>query len=241
MYEIRIYPDPQTLFAAAAGTISADLEETLRREETSSLVLAGGSTPKRAYELLAEAPHHERVDWSRVHFFWSDERCVPPDSRESNFGMARRALIGKLSIGADRVHRIRAESEDPHQAALEYEAVIVEALHHQSTPSFDLVVLGMGEDGHTASLFPGASWDEQRTVAAVYVPKLQAFRITMTPHMLSRAQRVVFIVSGESKAAALAAVLQEPSSRLPAGMIRPAGGPALWMVDAQAAAMLKDR
>jgi 6-phosphogluconolactonase len=236
---IQIYPDTETLVRAAAEHIASMLEEMLRRQETVTLAMTGGKTPEPVYALLASPPYLQRVDWNRVHFLWGDERCVPPDHPDSNFGMAWKALFSKLDVPSGNIHRMKGELADPAESARLYENEIRTLLPGPAVSSLDLVLLGMGPDGHVASLFPGTQWDEDRLVVPNYVPQTGAGRISMTPRILNEAQAVLFIVSGGGKAKALADVLQNPSTDLPASRIHPAKGSLTWMVDDSAASLLK--
>jgi 6-phosphogluconolactonase len=210
------------------------------------LVLSGGSTPKRLYELLAGDPFRSRIHWNRVHFFWGDERCVGPDHPDSNYRMTREALLSKLGIHEANVHRLKGEASDPEAAARDYEEEIRKQFGvgpGSPPPSFDLVLLGMGADGHTASLFPGtqALKEVSRWVVENPVPKLGPHRLTLTPVILNRAACVIFLVTGADKAKTLAEVLEGPlePGRLPAQLIHPMGGKLFWLVDRAAAACLK--
>lgn len=237
---VEVYDNADALFRAASEKIAAMLEAALRERGTASFVLTGGNTPKPFYELLADSPYHERLDWSHIQFFWGDERCVPPDSPESNYGVAWKALISKLPVASENVHRIPGEMDDPEKAALQYEAEIRRIIPDSSPPSFDVVLLGMGEDGHTASLFPGTHWNEERWVVANHATgRLTANRVTMTPRLLNAARNVLFLISGAAKAKALAGVLEDPASDYPAKRIQPPSGNLTWMVDKEAASLLK--
>lgn len=239
--------DAGALARDAAEELARCAEEAVRERGRFTLALAGGSTPKRLYELLADrdAPFRERIDWSSVHFFWGDERHVPPDHSDSNYRMAREALLDAVPVPPGNVHRIRAELPGAVQAAAEYEAELRRsfALVPGEVPRFDLVLLGLGADGHTASLFPGseALHERERLVAAPWIAKLQAFRITLTPPVIERAAEVLFLVSGEDKAPALHAVLagERDPDRLPAQLARPRDGRLLWLVDRTAASRLE--
>ncbi len=236
---IKIYPGYDALTHAAAECVAVILEDALRQNQNVTFALTGGETPKPVYELLAAPPYAERVDWKRVHFLWVDERCVPPEDAESNFGMAWNAMLSKLNVPAAHVHRIPGEMEDVEKAALNYEREIRTLLAGPAIPSFDLVLLGMGKDGHTASLFPGTHWDEERLVVANRVPNTGAARISMTPHVLNEARLVVFLVAGESKSERVAEVLEHPAQHLPASRINPAHGALVWMMDSAAARLLQ--
>jgi len=204
------------------------------------LVLSGGSTPKALYELLATPAYAARIDWTRVHVFWGDERCVPPDDRSSNYRMAREALLDRVPISPQAIHRMRGE-DPPEQAAAAYEADLRQVFGAGAS-RFDLVLLGMGDNGHTASLFPGltAVRARARWVVAEYVGEVDMWRLTMTPPALNAAVRVLFVVVGADKAPMLSRVLEGPRDveLLPAQAIVPTDGVLTWMVDAAAAAKL---
>jgi 6-phosphogluconolactonase len=234
---IEVLPNPDALAGAAAERITDTLIRILRRKQLATLVLTGGHTPKPIYELLGTNPYSARIDWERIHFFWGDERCVPPENPESNFGMAYEALISKIRAPQENVHRMRGEL-DPEEAATLYEQEILDFFQVTSVPSFDLLLLGMGEDGHTASLFPGTHWDEKKVVVANHVPQSGAKRISMTPLVLNAAGKTIFLVSGFSKANALACVLENPACDYPAARIHSGRGNLVWMVDNSAASLL---
>ncbi len=237
---IETYPNTAALVHAAAGRIVSVLEQALQTKETATLVLTGGKTPEPAYRFLGTPPLSSRIDWNRVQFFWGDERCVPPEDPKSNFGMAWNAFISKLGVPSNHIHRMIGELENVDEAASLYESAIREVMPGPEVPSFDLVLLGMGEDGHVASLFPGTQWDEERLVVANHVPATGARRISMTPRILNQAQAILFLVAGASKSRALAEVLGNPASQLPAARIRPAHGSLTWMLDDPAAGLIRD-
>ncbi len=198
--------------------------------------LAGGTTPKAAYALLAQAPYCDAIDWSAVEILFGDERCVPPDNAQSNYKMAYDTFIGPLNIPDAHVHRMRGE-DDPQHAAIDYRAVLVDVLGEE--PSFDLVMLGLGPDGHTASLFPGQNplTEDEQKVRAVYAESQSQWRITLTPSVLNSAQAVCFAVVGAEKAAILAAVREGPydPTKYPAQIIAPPDGELIWLCDKAAA------
>lgn len=211
------------------------------------VALSGGSTPKRLYDILASAPYRDRVSWRQVQFFWGDERCVGPDDPDSNYRLAREHLLDKLPIQGSQIHRMPAERSDLEQAARDYQLEIASAFGCRPSgppPSFDLILLGMGPDGHTASLFPytAALAPTERWVAPNLVPKLNANRMTLTATMINRANYVVFMVAGDDKAERLSEVLDGPREpdRLPSQLIRPASGRLVWLVDAAAARLLNE-
>ncbi len=206
------------------------------------LGLSGGSTPHRLYARLASPPFRSRIEWARVHVFWGDERCLSPDHPDSNYRVAHESLLSKVSIPPQQIHRMRGEDPDLDRAAEVYEHELrrVFDLTPNERPRFDLILLGLGTDGHTASLFPGSpALDETtRLTVAVHAAPPPAPRLTLTLPVLNAAARVIFLVSGEEKAEVLRRVLQGGASPdRPASLIRPADGP-LWLVDRAAAAAL---
>ena len=210
-----------------------------------AVALSGGRTPQGLYTLLAQgADYRDRIPWRATHFFFGDERCVPPDHPDSNFRMAKEAMLSKLEIPAENIHRVRGELPAA-RAAEDYEEELRRffALAEGQAPNFDLVLLGMGAEGHTASLFPGtdAVQERRRLVCAMWVPKLSAFRVTLTPPVLNAAELVVFLVAGADKAVALEAVLegQPDPDRYPAQAIQPTQGSLIWLVDRAAASRLR--
>jgi 6-phosphogluconolactonase len=243
--EVRIHAQADELLRAAAVEFVRLAEAAVRNKSLFAVCLSGGSTPQGLYSLLAGEPAlSSRIPWEAIHFFWGDERHVPPEHAESNFRMVRESMLSRAPVPVLNVHRILAELPDASQAADEYERTLQEffKLADGQFPRFDLVLLGMGADGHTASLFPGtqALHEECRLVVSSWVEKLGAERITMTAPVLNNAACVVFLVQGEEKAAVLKAVLEGPyePDRLPAQLICPAHGSLLWLVDREAAAFL---
>ena len=240
MPEIRIYPSDHLAGKAAIHWVELAQESVARRGRFSA-VLAGGSTPKATYAKLANPDFSQRVDWTRVHVFWGDERCVPAVHPNSNYFMAYETWLRHVPIPAENIHRLPGEM-DPQTAAAEYETTLRAFFAGEAIPQFDLVLLGLGDDGHTASLFPGtAAIDErERWVIGQYVEKLAAWRLTLTPMAINGARDVTFLVSGLAKAPMLHQVLTaayEPE-RLPAQVVRPAQGRVLWLVDEAAASQL---
>ncbi len=206
-----------------------------------SVALAGGSTPKRVYELLASEEFTGQTDWARVHIFFGDERCVPPDHHESNYRMAREALLAQVMLPLENVHRMVGEGDAVANARL-YEEELREFFNDAPWPQFDLIMLGMGDDGHTASLFPGsrALTEEGAWVTANWVEKFNTFRITLTAPAINRAAHVMFIVTGAGKAERLPEVLHGPREpqRLPSQLIKPVQGTLEWFTDKAATAKL---
>lgn len=244
---VRVFDTPEHVAHAAATEFVAVSHEAIDARGRFAVALAGGSTPRRLYELLGEESFRGHVDWTRVEFFWGDERPVAPDHADSNFGMAKHALLDKLGLPAGQIHRMPADRPDLDAAARDYQNEIAALFGVPSNgppPAFDLVLLGMGPDGHTASLFPHttALHETKRWVVANPVPKLTATRLTLTAAILNRARHILFLVSGAEKAGVLAEVLEGPSDpqRLPAQLIAPPPpGQVTWLVDLAAARNLR--
>jgi 6-phosphogluconolactonase len=242
--ELRILENGDELACEAADFVVWLGEQALARHGRFRLALSGGSTPKALYGLLAGPTLTKRLDWSRASFFFGDERCVPPDHADSNFRMASETLLKPLRIAQDRVFRM-AGDEEPEKAARQYEGTIREefGVAAPAWPSFDLILLGLGDDGHTASLFPGtqASNERERLVVSSHAPQGVTQRLTFTAPLINHAQTVVFLVSGTSKAPAVRAVLEDHAAapaRFPAKLIRPEPGRLIWFLDHAAAAEL---
>jgi 6-phosphogluconolactonase len=241
MAKVRMYADPASLARAAAEHFVALAAEAIAARGRFAVALPGGSTPRATYALLASDEFAALINWARVHVFWGDERCVPPDHPGSNYRMARQALLDHVPLPAGNVHRIRGEME-PGAAAQAYAAELG-AFFGTPWPSFDLVLLGMGDDGHTASLFPGSDALQERlrpviAVKAEYQDR-PAHRVTLTAAAINAARRVLFLVAGAAKAETLQAVLEGPARRFPAQRIRPTSGQLTWLVDIEAASRLK--
>ncbi len=234
-----IFPDPETLSCAAAALFIRQAQRAIRRSGRFVVALAGGQTPRRTYEWLAHPACRNTVEWEAVYVFWGDERCVPLEDPRSNARMACEALLNHVPIPPDHIHPIVCEG-DPAAAAVRYEAVL-RRFFGEGPPRFDLVFLGLGEDGHTASLFPFHPALEERTRWVVEVEGTLPPRVTLTFPALNQARRVAFLVSGASKAEILKEVLRGPVDprRRPAQGIRPAAGRVLWLVDRGAASRLE--
>lgn len=207
-----------------------------------SAALSGGSTPRRLYTLLSSDRYRNEVHWPSVHFFWADERCVSKEHEESNFKTAFDTLLSKVPIPDENIHRIRGE-EDPESGAGDYEEDVRQFFGMSGLPMFDLVILGMGEDGHTASLFPGSKSLEEaiRLAVPVYLEKPNRNRITLTLPVLNNAAQIIFLVAGRSKAAVLSEILgvRHQKDQYPAGRIDPTRGPLIWLIDREASWKLK--
>jgi 6-phosphogluconolactonase len=240
--EILICADPAELAGEAAAHFAEMATRFANDSGKFTVALSGGSTPKAMFHLLAEKPYADILPWGKIHFFWGDERCVPPDHPDSNYRMTNEALLSKVPVPQGNVHRIPAEDKDPDHAATQYSETL-RNFFSEEFPRFDLVFLGMGPDGHCASLFPGSTalHVNDRSVVANYVEKFQSWRITMTARTLNRARNVIFLVAGEDKAPALREVLEGPRNPelYPSQLIQPDNGSLLWLVDEAAARLLK--
>lgn len=240
--KLIVLDDAGALFVRAAEEITHLAGEAVCTHGEFTFCLTGGSTPRATYELLATRFHHS-IDWSEAQFFWGDERCVPPDDAASNFGMAKQAMLAKLDLQASQIHRIRGE-EQPEVGARAYETELRSHFHLGPTaiPAFNLVLLGLGENAHIASLFPHHPALEitDRLAVAVEVDAPQRHRISLTAPVLNNANCVIFLVAGEAKAAAVKAVLEGPRdpASMPAQLIAPTHGEIIWMLDRAAARLL---
>lgn len=240
---VRVFDDPEAVARAAAETFAGLARECVGGRGAFSVALSGGTTPRRVYELLASEEFRGGVPWAGVHVFFGDERMVPPDHADSNYRMASEALLSRVPLPAGNVHRIEGVGDAAANAS-DYESVMRGFFGEAEWPRFDLVLLGMGDDGHTASLFPGTPALEERRAwaAANWVEKLGAWRVTLTAPAINAARRVLFLVTGAGKAGRLREVLSggRDPSRLPSQLIDPRGGSLSWYVDRAAAAMLNE-
>jgi 6-phosphogluconolactonase len=241
MVALKIVPSTTDLNREAMELILSSAREAFADRGAFHLCLAGGSTPKAIYTLLAAPESIAELSRPGLSLYWGDERCVGPDDLASNYAMAWESLIRHIAPAQVNVFRMAGE-KDPLQSAREYENLLMACFPNEGEPVFDLLLLGMGPDGHTASLFPFTTALDEREhwVAANYVPALSAWRITLTPPLLNRSRRILFLASGEAKAAALAQVLTgEPNPHLyPAQLIKPIAGEVIWLVDRAAASNL---
>ena len=238
---IQILPSPPDLFHAAAEEFVRAGKAAIAARARFSVALSGGSTPNSLYSLLAA--QHAAFDWDRTFLFFGDERHVPPDHPDSNYRMVKEALLTRISIPAENVFRVKAENPDAAAAALEYENELRHffALKSGEFPRFDLILLGMGPDGHTASLFPGSEGlkEQSRLVIANWVEKFNTYRISLTFPVLNCAAQVMFLASGRDKADMLNQVLEgKYSPPYPSQQVQPIDGTLLWMLDEAAAAKL---
>jgi len=244
--QVRVHPDPVLLARAVADEFARAALEAIAAKGRFAVALAGGSTPKHAYSHLAAAEETgaRKLPWDRIHVFFSDERCVPPGHPDSNFRMARRSLLGCVPIPPPNVHPLRGD-ETPEEAASAGGLDLAEFFHlgPGEFPRFDLVMLGLGADGHTASLFPGtdALNEKSRLICANWVPKLDAFRLTFTFPVLNAAAEVLFTASGVEKAKVLGEVLGSTpggATAHPAARVKPSCGKVIWFIDETAATHL---
>jgi 6-phosphogluconolactonase len=240
MAEVILVSDPEALAREAAERFTRLAREACDSHGRFSVVLSGGSTPAGLYQLLAQDRYQAQVPWGQVHLFWGDERCVPPADPESNFRLASEALLVYVPIPTENIHRIRGELE-PRSAARSYDKEL-QGFFCGPRTRFDLVLLGLGTDGHTASLFPesDALRETERLAVAVEATYLDrpTQRVTLTPAAINTARCVLFLVSGSSKADILHAVLKGPAGQFPAQRIAPTAGELVWLVDSAAAARL---
>lgn len=239
---VLVFDDAEATARAAAARFAQLAAECVAGRGRFSVALSGGSTPRRIYELLANSKSGERVEWGKVHLFFGDERCVPPGDPQSNYRMARESLISRVPLPAENVHRMTGEGDAVAGARLYEDELRAFFGDAAAFPRFDLVLLGMGDDGHTASLFPGTpALDELRAwVFANPVGNLKAYRLTLTAPVINHAANVIFIVAGAGKAERLREVIrgERDPRRLPAQLIRPEDGALDWYVDRAAAAKL---
>lgn len=234
----------EELYVSAAKEVVQVVTGCRKEGRECFVALAGGSTPRGLYQLLTGEPYRSQLSWEYLRVFWGDERTVPPDHHESNFRMAEEALLSQVPVPARQVFRMEGELPAG-EAAARYEAVLREQfrLSPGEFPKFDLILLGMGSDGHTASLFPGTSavTESHKLVAAPWVEKLHTHRVTLTPPVLNAAKHVVLLVSGQDKATALHAVLEGPSEpdRYPAQVINATAGNVVWLINQDAAGLMQ--
>ena len=243
--KLIVLNDAQELYVRAAEETAHIAGESICTHGEFTFCLSGGSTPAATYDLLATR-FNLSVDWKEVQFYWGDERCVPPDHPESNFAMASRTMLSKLALRPDQIHRMRGEDPPP-VAAIAYEKELRKCfgLGDGEFPRFDLILLGLGDNRHTASLFPGdpALHETQRMVVGVEVDAEPRNRLTITPPVINNAQRVMFLAAGQGKAAAVKDVLEgvRDPDKIPAQIVDPHDGEVTWILDKAAASLLSSR
>ncbi|HTL08638.1 MAG TPA: 6-phosphogluconolactonase [Chitinophagaceae bacterium] len=242
--ELQIYKNNDELSVEVAKWMVNYIRETLRTQDRFTLVLSGGGTPQKLNTLLAAEPYKNEIDWSKLHIFWGDERFVPYTDERNNAKMAFDTLLDHVPIPPNQVHRMKTENIIPEVAAGEYESIL-QQYFPPTVPvrtSFDLVLLGMGDDGHTLSLFPGTHvmHEEFKWATSLFLPQQQMFRVTLTPPVVNRAARIAFLVTGPGKAAALQEVIEGDYNpdKYPSQVIKPVLGEVYWFVDKAAASML---
>jgi 6-phosphogluconolactonase len=239
---LRVFPDSRSFVDGAAGFIAEVADEAIAERGRFTAALSGGRTPKAIYARLAAADYRDRLEGKKCHLFFGDERCVAPEDSRSNFRMARETWFDPASLPAENIHRIHGE-DDPAREALRYEKEIAQFHQTNAFPAFDLILLGLGDDGHTASLFPetAALRETSRAVVAQYVEKLTEWRVTFTAPLINAARHVAFLVEGAGKAQILRSVLEGPYQPdvWPAQLIQPGTGKLHWLADAAAAEKLE--
>jgi 6-phosphogluconolactonase len=242
MSNLTVYPDNPSFVNGAADFVAKLTTQAIAERGRFTIALSGGSTPHPIYARLATSGYKERIDWSKVHIFFGDERCVPPDDSRSNYRMAREALLDHVPLPPDNIYRIRGE-DDPALAALLYEEQVQRFFRSPSVPAFDLILLGMGDNGHTASLFPGtaALRERVRWVVPQYVEVMTTWRVTFTTALINAARHVAFMAEGAGKTDMLWNVLKGPYQPdvWPSQLIQPASGELHWLVDAAAASKVQ--
>jgi 6-phosphogluconolactonase len=247
--EIRVSEDTAALNSAMAKEIARLSKEAIAKRGAATVVLSGGSTPKALYALMGTPEWRDKFDWAHIHLYWEDERFVPPDSPDNNYGMVKKALLSQVSIPDANVHRVMTEKGKPEEVAAAYEQTIrrdFQSLklgsNSNEIPQFDIIILGLGTNGHTASLFPHTSvLDEKKLlVAALYVEEVKMERITMTLPLLNNARNTYFFLAGAEKAEVVKQVLRGPRQpeQLPAQLIEPYERTLVWMMDKPAARLI---
>ncbi len=240
--KVLVTEDAHALYEAAAEMFAKTAKEAIAKRGRYTVALSGGSTPRALYQLLATEPWRDRIDWSKTHFFWGDERWVPPTDKQSNYRMANEALLSKIPVPSENVHRIDTTNGEPAESAEEYEEEVRKFFGPD--PRFDLDLLGIGTNGHTASLFPHRPTlhEREHLVVADYIDEVKMNRITFTFPLINASRLNLFLVSGGDKATVLKDVLRGPiqPEQLPSQLVRASGGSELiWLIDAPAAAELQ--
>jgi 6-phosphogluconolactonase len=234
---LHIFKNKDALTRATAEWITELIEEKLKRQSRFTWCLSGGSTPKQLYSLLHVEPFRSRIDWSKLHIFFGDERAVPFEDERNNGKMASDNLLDNVPIPLDQIHFMKTDI-DPMMSAIEYENLLHQYFD-KSTFTFDLVLLGMGDDAHTLSIFPGSSLvnEKEKWATSVYVPSQQMDRITLTPGVVNESEKIMFLIAGDSKASALKQVKEGPYDpmKYPSQLIQPTKGELHWFIDEAAA------
>lgn len=235
--QLYVYKDADEVCSALADWITVLIDKTLQVKEIFTWALSGGETPKKLYSILATPPYNEKIKWNRLHFFWGDERFVPFNDEHSNAKMAFDNLLSKVNIPPGQVHKIWTDIS-PVESARQYQKILHKYFDDKQT-TFDLTVLGLGEDGHTLSLFPGSEIlnDQQSWVKAVHTEE-KGERITLMPSVVNRSSAVVFLVTGKNKAKVLKDILEDGNNSYPADLIRPLNNELYWFIDESAAQLL---
>ena len=239
--QVRIFPDIEALSRAAADFFVMRARESIAGDGRFAVALSGGSSPKGLYSLLGSPPLRDAVPWRGVHCFWADERCVPPEHPASNYRLAREAFLSAVQLPDANIHRVRGEGA-PDAAARAYEEDLRRFFGGPGLPEFDLVILGAGEDGHTASLFPGSPSlrETARLALPVYLERPELDRVTLTLPVLNHASHVLFLATGRAKADIISGILEEGNPRNhPAGLVRPGDGDVTWLIDREAGGKLR--
>lgn len=240
MTDIHVFESKEALFKQAADLILQLSELFISKTGKFSIALSGGSTPEKLYELLATEPYSKKINWDKTFVFWSDERCVPFDDKDNNGRMAFNSLLGKVNIPKENIFLVPVSLE-PIPAAVAYEQSI-RNYFGDDIPKFDLILLGLGEDGHTASLFPGTSILKERKawVKEVFVEQKNSYRISFTASLINHAHNILFLVTGKEKAIIADAVINKNSEHYPARLVKPLRGRLHWYLDKDAASLLKN-
>jgi 6-phosphogluconolactonase len=241
--QLHIYKTVEEVIDELAKWITNHISQTLKKQDRFSIALSGGETPKILYKMLAAAPYHDLIEWKKIHFFWGDERVVPFTDDSNNAKMAFDNLLNKINVPEENIHIMRTDIS-PDLAADEYEKLLHQYFDNDVT-SFDLVLLGMGKDGHTLSLFPASTilQEEKHWVNAVYVEDQKMYRITLMPSIVNRASAIIFLITGIEKSTTLRSVLEDTfqPEHFPSQLIKPLSGELHWFLDDSAASKLKQK
>lgn len=236
------YNDLDKLSYAIADWMIYQISDTLNKKGRFTIALSGGSTPQRLYSILTEEPYNQKIDWSKMHIFYGDERVVPFEDKRNNAKMSYDTLLNHVPIPASQIHVMKTDI-DPHEAARQYEVILHQYFDHSDT-TFDLVLLGMGDDGHTLSVFPGSELVAEKSAwaKAIWVPAQDMYRITLTPGLVNKSAVVAFLTTGANKSATLKQVIKGEFNpdQYPSQLICPTNGELYWFVDREAAGELSE-